>query len=92
VLGVLVCLQTLKPAEQAFMLGLPKGNSMEIVIEIKSVYGVEKFYPICDKAKLFAHIANTKTLTPEVLVDITKLGYQVTLHQQDMLSFLKETK
>ena len=49
---------------------------MKIVIEIKSVYGVEKFYPICDKAKLFAHIADTKTLTPKVLVDITKLGYQ----------------
>jgi len=71
---------------------------MEIIIEIKNVYGVEKFYPICDKAKLFAHIADTKTLTPEVLVDITKLGYQVTLHQQDMLyklsslSFLRETK
>ena len=74
------------------MLGLPKGNTMEIVIEIKNVYGVEKFYPICDKAKLFAHIADTKTLTPEELVDITKLGYQVTLVQQDMLSFLKETK
>lgn len=65
---------------------------MEIVVEIRGVYGVDNFYPVCDKAKLFAHIAKTKTLTPEVLVDISKLGYQVTLHQQDMLSFLKETK
>lgn len=65
---------------------------MEIVIEIKSVYGVEKFYPICDKAKLFASIAGTKTLAPTVLATIAQLGYAVTLHQRDLLSFLKETK
>jgi len=65
---------------------------MEIVIEIKNVYGVEKFYPICDKAKLFASIAGTKTLAPSVLVSVSKLGFTVTLHQQDLLSFLKEIK
>ena len=37
---------------------------MEIVIEIKNVYGVEMFYPICDKAKLFASIAGKKPLSP----------------------------
>jgi hypothetical protein len=73
-------------------LPFPKGNNMEIVIEIKNVYGVEKFYPICDKAKLFASIAGTKTLAPSVLVNVSKLGFTVTLHQQDLLSFLKETK
>ena len=63
---------------------------MEIVIEIKNVYGVEKFYPICDKAKLFASIAATKTLTHKVMIDIASLGYLVTL-KQPTLNFLKET-
>ena len=66
---------------------------MEIVIEIKSVYGVEKFYPICDKAKLFASIAGTKTLTHKVMIDIASLGYLVTLKQPTLkyANFLKET-
>ena len=66
---------------------------MEIVIEIKSVYGVEKFYPICDKAKLFASIAGTKTLTHKVMIDIASLGYLVTLKQPTLkyATFLKET-
>ena len=39
---------------------------MEINVEIKSVYGSDFVYPVCDKAKLFCAIAQTKTLTNEV--------------------------
>jgi hypothetical protein len=52
---------------------------MEIIVEIKNVYGVEQVYPVCNKAKLFASIAGTKTLTYKVLADVAVLGYKVTL-------------
>jgi hypothetical protein len=34
---------------------------------------------VCEKAKLFARIAGTKTLTRPVLEDIERLGYQLEL-------------
>lgn len=52
---------------------------MKIQIEAKEVYGETKVYPVCEKAKLFASIAGTKTLTRAVLEDIARLGYQVEL-------------
>lgn len=51
---------------------------MEIVISAKDVYGERKYYPVCEKAKLFAEIANTKTLTKSTLFKIKDLGYTVT--------------
>ena len=66
---------------------------MEMIVEIRSVYGVEQVYPVCDKAKLFASIAGTKTLTHKVMIDIASLGYSVTLKQPTLkyANFLKET-
>ena len=52
---------------------------MKIQIEMKEVYGETKVYPVCPKAKLFAKIANTKTLTRETLENIERLGYQLEL-------------
>lgn len=49
----------------------------EILVEIKSVYGQEKIYPICPHAKMFAAIAGTKTLTLEVVAQIKKMGFPV---------------
>lgn len=51
---------------------------MEIVIKRREVYGEVKYYPVCEKAKLFATIAGTKTLTRPVLAKIKELGYIVT--------------
>lgn len=52
---------------------------MKIQIEMKEVYGDTKIYPVCEKAKLFSKIANTKTLTKETLENIERLGYQLEL-------------
>lgn len=52
---------------------------MKIQIEMKEVYGETKVYPVCPKAKLFAKIAGTKTLTRETLENIERLGYQLEL-------------
>ena len=55
---------------------------MQITVKRKSVYGEEKIYPACEAAETFASIAGTKTLTPETIARIKKLGYTVALEQQ----------
>ena len=57
---------------------------LEITIEIKNVYGEDKAYPVCDKAKLFTEIAGTRTLRPADLKYIQALGYKITVKQQEM--------
>jgi len=48
-----------------------------IEVEVKDVYGVTKYYPICEKAQLFADIAGTKTLTLQAIKKIEALGYSI---------------
>jgi hypothetical protein len=55
-----------------------KKKNMQLIVEKKSVYGNQLIYPICNKAKLFASISGNKTLLPEVIEDIKKLGYSLT--------------
>jgi hypothetical protein len=48
-----------------------------ILIKFKNVYGTEAIYPVCDKAKLFAQIAGTRTLTNATLRDVKALGFEI---------------
>jgi hypothetical protein len=57
---------------------------MIISVEIKNVYGAEKIYPACTTSKLFADIANTKTLTRGVLQTIKNLGYSIEIKQPEV--------
>ena len=50
-----------------------------IKIQIRNIYGDEKFYPICDTAKALARLAGTKTITPGAYEIIKSLGYSVEL-------------
>ena len=50
---------------------------MKITIEPKTVYGNTLYYPICDKDKLFAKIAETTTLTYHAIQHVKALGYEV---------------
>jgi copper chaperone CopZ len=52
-------------------------NNQKITVEIKTVYGVENVYPVCDKAKAFASIAGTKTLTAHTIQSVKALGYAI---------------
>jgi hypothetical protein len=54
---------------------------MNITVEIKNVYGANAIYPVCPKAKTFALIAGTKTLTPEAIRNIKTLGFEITVKQ-----------
>ena len=55
---------------------------MIITVEIKTEYGQERIYPVCDEAKSFAKIAGTKTLTRETCKLIKQLGYTFDVYKR----------
>lgn len=55
-----------------------------IYVKVTSVYGKETIYPVCDKAKCFAQIAGTVTLTRDTLKWISKLGYCIEVPQAEL--------
>ena len=48
-----------------------------IEIEIRSVYGEAKAYPVCERAHRFTRIAGTKTLTGPTLREIERMGFEI---------------
>ena len=64
-----------------------KTDELTITIEAREVYGHTKYYPLCDKAKTFAAIANTTTITEHAIKRIKALGYTVQV-QTTMPEFL----
>jgi len=58
----------------------------QIKVKLKNVYGQDLVYPVCSKAKVFAQIAGTTTLTPETLSKIMFLGYEV-INEPTKLNF-----
>jgi hypothetical protein len=59
-------------------------NDKTVTVEIKDVYGVAKVYPICDRAKIFADLAGTKTLLPEDIQRIQLLGYKIAVQPREL--------
>jgi hypothetical protein len=55
---------------------------MSITVKLKSNYGQQAIYPVCDKAKLFAELSDKKTLTPATIELIKRLGYTVNVQQE----------
>lgn len=55
---------------------------MTIQVKIKQVYGKDTIYPVCEKAKLFADMANQKTLTDKEVNLIKQLGYSIAVVQE----------
>lgn len=49
----------------------------EIKVKAVNQYGQWAYYPDCDRARVFAQIAGTKTLTANVIFYIKSLGYVV---------------
>ncbi len=58
--------------------------STNLIVEKKNVYGVERVYPVCNKAKLFARISGNKTLLEEDRKLIKQLGYTFTTKQEEI--------
>ena len=52
-------------------------TELSILVEVKNIYGDERIYPICEKAKLFALLTGCKTLSRVAINHIKSLGYVV---------------
>lgn len=48
---------------------------MKIQVTIKSVYGVERIFPVCKAAKLLASLTGRPTFTDKQIETLKKLGY-----------------
>lgn len=58
-----------------------------IYVRCKDVYGNAMVYPDCERAKLFAKIANRIVLNKTILDAIVDLGYQVKVNPGTGLPF-----
>ena len=50
---------------------------MKLIVEIKNVYGNETIYPSCETSKILVELTGKKTLTPQTIATIKKLGYTI---------------
>ena len=50
---------------------------MKITVRKDKNYGQEVIYPVCDRAKIFAEMLKTKTLTQSSLEYIRDLGFYI---------------
>ena len=48
---------------------------MKLIINPKSVYGTEKFYPGCEHSRLFAELLKQTTFTERDMRILRELGY-----------------
>jgi hypothetical protein len=48
-----------------------------IFVKIRSYYGVDRIYPDCPVSEIFSKMTKTKTLSPDDLSNIQKLGYKI---------------
>ena len=76
--------ETRSEADRVVVMAL--GNDLVISVRVTDVYGKRVVYPVCEKAKVFADIANTKTLTDTTLRCIQKLGYGIRVMPQEPLT------
>lgn len=56
-------------------------NKMQLIVEIKNVYGVERIYAVCNNAKLITKLKQSKTLNKEDISILRELGYQIETKQ-----------
>lgn len=54
---------------------------MQLIVEIKSVYGVERIYAVCNNAKLITKLKQSKTLNKDDISILRELGYQIETKQ-----------
>ena len=59
-----------------------------VVIDVRNVYGVEKYYPANETAEIFAAINQAKTLSRRTLEYIKLLGFEVRVQQKEVLPWL----
>lgn len=58
-----------------------KEETMQITVEIKNVYGVERIYAVCNNAKLITKLKQSKTLSKEDISILREMGYKIETKQ-----------
>ena len=58
--------------------------STNLIVEKKNVYGVERVYPVCNKAKILTALTGNKTLLDVDIKLIKQLGYTFTTKQEEI--------
>ena len=56
-------------------------NTKSIKVRVKSQYGQQRIFPVCDTAKLFARLTNSKILSQGEIAVIKQLGYTIEVEQ-----------
>ena len=56
-------------------------NNMQLIVEIKNVYGVQRIYAVCNNAKLITKLKQSKTLSKDDISILRELGYQIETKQ-----------
>ena len=56
-------------------------NNMQLIVEVKNVYGVERIYAVCNNAKLITKLKQSKTLNKEDISILRELGYKIETKQ-----------
>ena len=55
-----------------------------LIVEKKNVYGVERVYPVCNKAKIWTALTGNKTLLDVDIKLIKQLGYTLTTKRAEI--------
>ena len=50
---------------------------MQITVKVKNVYGVDRIYPVCEKAKLFLQLTGCRTFSKFDIETIRRIGYEI---------------
>ena len=58
--------------------------STSLIVEKKNVYGVERVYPVCNKAKILTALTGNKTLLDVDIKLIKQLGYTLTTKREEL--------
>ena len=54
---------------------------MQLIVEIKNVYGVQRIYAVCNNSKLITKLKQSKTLNKEDISILRELGYTIETKQ-----------
>ena len=57
---------------------------MQLIVSKKNVYGVERIYPVCNKAKILTALTGNKTLLDVDIKLIKQLGYTLTTKREEL--------
>ena len=62
----------------------PRNGFHTMCVEVKSAYGQQRIYPICQNAHEVAGMMGTKTITPQVVKTLQRLGVTVEIKQPEI--------